>query len=224
MGTMTTAEPSSIAASRSLEECEAVVERGQHTFIEVGQALAEIRDARLYLGSHPSFEGYLKSRWGMGRSWAYSLIDASSVASSIQSQSGVRSSGHGKSQGVRSNGHFLDATKAAKLAKVPEEKRLEVWGSVVEEAEKSGEPVTVAKVKAAVDKVVPPKPKPPKVEKPKLPEIPVVESRPMANGLRVSHKERKEAWKAFGIVARYLQKKGVYDQYFQALDQVAGEF
>ncbi len=35
-------------ASRSLAQLEAIVEKGKTTFIEVGMALREIRDGRLY--------------------------------------------------------------------------------------------------------------------------------------------------------------------------------
>lgn len=45
-----------IHVARSLEENEAIIERGLATFVEVGTALAEIRDNRLYRESHGTFE------------------------------------------------------------------------------------------------------------------------------------------------------------------------
>jgi len=49
------------------------------TVFEVGVALAEIRGARLYRETHPTFEAYLDGRWGMSRSYAYRQIDAARV-------------------------------------------------------------------------------------------------------------------------------------------------
>ena len=62
-----------------LAALEGVVERGLATFVEVGRALAEIRDARLYRESHATFADYLRERWDMGRSQGYRLIDAAAV-------------------------------------------------------------------------------------------------------------------------------------------------
>ena len=64
----------------SLPELERVIERGQQTFIEVGRALLEIRDRRLYRETHATFEAYCRERWGWGRSNAYELMDAARVA------------------------------------------------------------------------------------------------------------------------------------------------
>lgn len=59
---------------------EETVEHGRDTFIEVGKALQEIRDERLYRSTHVSFGDYLQDRWNMGRSQGYRLIDAAVVA------------------------------------------------------------------------------------------------------------------------------------------------
>lgn len=62
-----------------LVELEEVIDRGLAAFVEVGQALLEIRDSRLYLESHATFEDYCRERWGRGRRWAYQLIEAAEV-------------------------------------------------------------------------------------------------------------------------------------------------
>ena len=59
-----------------LAELEAVIERGQQTFIDVGNALMEIRDQRLYRATHATFEAYCKERWGWSRISAYRHIEA----------------------------------------------------------------------------------------------------------------------------------------------------
>lgn len=71
-----------------LSELEDCIERGLQTFVEVGTALAEIRDSRLYRDTHGTFEDYCRKRWGLTRSYAYEIMDASAVAKN------VRNSGH----------------------------------------------------------------------------------------------------------------------------------
>lgn len=66
-----------------LAELEAVVDRGLRTFVEVGQALIEIRDSRLYRETHVTFEAYLDGRWGMARAHGYRLIDGARVAAAL---------------------------------------------------------------------------------------------------------------------------------------------
>ena len=61
-------------------QCEAVIERGLGTFMEVGTALATIRDARLYRVKHATFEDYCRERWNLSRPRAYQLIDAADTA------------------------------------------------------------------------------------------------------------------------------------------------
>ena len=63
-----------------------VIDRGVQTFIDVGNALAEIRYSRLYRQSHGRFEDYLRERWDMSeRSRGYQLIDAAGVARQLVS-------------------------------------------------------------------------------------------------------------------------------------------
>ncbi len=66
-----------------LERCEAVIERGQKTFYEVGMALKTIRDARLYRDTHKTFEEYCRERWGFERAQAYRFIESSSVIANL---------------------------------------------------------------------------------------------------------------------------------------------
>lgn len=66
-----------------LARCEAVVARGVLTFIEVGNALMEIRDRRLYRAAHRTFAEYCAERWGMSRQRAYQLMGASDIAANL---------------------------------------------------------------------------------------------------------------------------------------------
>jgi DNA modification methylase len=78
----TATELSPLERTRFLD-LERVVERGLDAFVAVGQALLEIRDARLYRETHESFEAYLDERWGICRSRGYQLIDAAKVAAAL---------------------------------------------------------------------------------------------------------------------------------------------
>lgn len=69
-------------STRTLADCEAVIRRGLNSFIEVGEALMEIRDNRLYREKgFGRFEDYCHQEWGWKHSHAYRLIDSAQVAS-----------------------------------------------------------------------------------------------------------------------------------------------
>jgi 16S rRNA G966 N2-methylase RsmD len=63
-----------------LQQNESVIERNLGTFVEVGTALAAIRDARLYRADHATFEDYCRARWSLSRPRAYQLMDAADTA------------------------------------------------------------------------------------------------------------------------------------------------
>ncbi len=67
----------------ALAECERVIERGLKTFIEVGDALARIRDERLYRETHATFEDYCRARWGFDASRARQLISAAKTVTLV---------------------------------------------------------------------------------------------------------------------------------------------
>lgn len=75
--------PLTKAENKRLVECEGVIERGLNTFYEVGAALAEIRESRLYRISHGTFEDYCRERWGMNRAHANRLISAAGVVDNL---------------------------------------------------------------------------------------------------------------------------------------------
>ena len=72
-----------LAESLTLAECEAVIERGLQTFVEVGNALLTIRDGRLYRAIAGTFEDYCRERWNMSRPRAYQLIDAAMTVNNL---------------------------------------------------------------------------------------------------------------------------------------------
>jgi hypothetical protein len=69
------------AETREREKCEALICKGWDTFLEVGQALATIRNKRLYRDQHATFEDYCRQKWEFSKSHANRLIEAAVVAS-----------------------------------------------------------------------------------------------------------------------------------------------
>ena len=72
-----------VSEETKLREYEIAIERGVRTFVEVGCALAAIRDERLYRAEHGTFEEYCRERWGIERRQAYRLIDAAATVTNV---------------------------------------------------------------------------------------------------------------------------------------------
>ena len=66
-----------------LTELEDVVERGIEVFCEVGMALAEIRDSKLYRETHRRFGDYVRERWGFSARRARQLVRAAEVGTTV---------------------------------------------------------------------------------------------------------------------------------------------
>jgi hypothetical protein len=63
-----------------LNELETLIAHNQEGFCQIGQALKEIRDGRLYKEAlFETFEAYTRARWDIGRSQAYRLIKSYEV-------------------------------------------------------------------------------------------------------------------------------------------------
>lgn len=71
------------AETLRLEALEGIIKAGKDAFLEVGKALAEIKESRLYRDDFPSFKAYLDARWGISRGHAYRLIDAAEVKAEL---------------------------------------------------------------------------------------------------------------------------------------------
>jgi len=108
------------AALVTLADCEQRIERGLKSFVDVGEALATIRDSRLYRRTHATFEDYCRERWGFSDRRASQFIEAASVVPKIL--------GTGLPVPVVES-------QARALAAVPEPERAEVWREAVERTE-----------------------------------------------------------------------------------------
>lgn len=124
------------AEAADLATLEARVREGFGAFMDVGQALAEIRDRKLYRKTHSTFEAYCRERWDIGRNWANKQIAAVGVVASL--------------------GSFLpklpESEKVARpLAPLPVKERRKAWKRAVKAA--AGKPVTAEIVKEVVREV-----------------------------------------------------------------------
>lgn len=66
-----------------LQDLEYRIKQGLATFLEVGAALARIRDDHLYRATHSTFEKYVSDRWGMSRSYAHRQIAAAEICQTL---------------------------------------------------------------------------------------------------------------------------------------------
>lgn len=72
-----------VSEKQRFEELETTIEKGINTFYEVGSALLEIRDSRLYRQEYKTFEEYCQNRWNIERRHAYRLIEATQVIENV---------------------------------------------------------------------------------------------------------------------------------------------
>lgn len=113
----------------SLKKCEAIIEKGLKTFIEVGRALMEIRNDRLYRATHKTFEAYCQAKFALKRERAYELINASETANSLPKEEANK----------------LTESTAKVLKKVPANKRAEILSKAEKAAKAKGKVIPTAK-------------------------------------------------------------------------------
>ena len=65
--------------SVTLRYREKVVAEGLESAREVGEALRDIRDQKLYRGTHATFAAYCQDRWGLGTSAVYQFIHHANI-------------------------------------------------------------------------------------------------------------------------------------------------
>ena len=108
-----------------LIEQEKLIESGLKSFYEVGKALMEIRDKKLYKEKYSTFEIYCRDRWQMSRPRAYQLIEGSKIKEILSTIVDKIPEG-----------------QARELAKVEPEKQAEVYQTVIDKTE--GKPTAKA--------------------------------------------------------------------------------
>jgi hypothetical protein len=124
--------PLSNHEEKRLQECESIITKGLATFIDVGNALAEIRNRGLYRADHKTFESYCHDRWNLKRQRAYELMGASEVVKNLSEISDML---------PKKESH------AAVLLKLSPEEQREVWLEVMGDA--AFNPVSLSKLTAS---------------------------------------------------------------------------
>ena len=122
--------------SPRLSELETVIERGLKTFVQVGEALAEIRETRIYKPLYGSFEAYCQERWGWNARRARQIIGATEVVETLE----------------RYNCTALPSNEGQSrpLVSLPESEQPAAWERAQELAAENSEPVRARHVEQAV--------------------------------------------------------------------------
>lgn len=123
-----------------LENLESIIDGGLKSFVEVGRALLEIRDGRLYRTTHMTFEDYCQERWDMTRQHANHLVAAAVVVDNLETTVS-------KPENER---------QVRPLTRLPEDERASAWKEAVASAP-NGKP-TAAIVEQVVASRLPDEP------------------------------------------------------------------
>lgn len=119
-----------------LSKLEQKIDSGLKTFLEVGRALKEINELKLYRELAVSFEKYVNQRFKIGRAYAYRLMHAAQLDETLEvSPIGDKP---------------VNESQFRALAKVDGNKLCEVWEKAVETAHKSGKTVSAKLIKDTV--------------------------------------------------------------------------
>lgn len=111
---------------KRLEQLEGVVVENFKSFVQAGQALAEIRDRQLYRERDITFDRYVKGLFDIGARRAYQLIDAANVVQNVNNCS----------QDIYIDMVPMNEAQARPLARLRPEQQVSVWKAAVEQAPK----------------------------------------------------------------------------------------
>jgi DNA N-6-adenine-methyltransferase (Dam) len=99
----------------TLQNAEVRIEKGLQSFVEIGAALKQIQENKLYRADYSTFEQYLETRWGMSREQGYRNMSAATVA-----------------QNLLPIGNIPTAESQLRLlSPLPEEQQREVWRDAI---------------------------------------------------------------------------------------------
>lgn len=130
------------------EKLEARIDAGLQSFFDVGSALLEIRDNRLYRQDFFTFKDYCQERWDLSRPYAYQLMDATVIREQL------------KEQGVATLPQNERQVRPLSRLKTPEE-RVQAWEQATKMSAMADKSPPESAVKRAVEAKLPqPKPNP----------------------------------------------------------------
>lgn len=121
-----------------------IVEDGLGKFIEVGSALLQINERKLYRETHQSFEAFVSEKWGISRAHAYRMIEAAAIRAELSPIGG-----HSEIVNEITNERQL-----RELAKVGTESLPEIVEKIAEKCEAEGCKPTAKVIKSVVDEAL----------------------------------------------------------------------
>ena len=131
----TAGEIISMEESADLVRLERTIKAGLDTFLEVGNALAEIRDRKLYRVEHKTFEDYCRKRWNFSANYARRLMFAAEIVEMVP---------------IGTKSLITTESQARELSKVAPERRAEV---VAAAAKSTNGNLTANAIRAATEAV-----------------------------------------------------------------------
>lgn len=104
-----------------LYQLEETIRQGLNTFVDVGNALLEIRDKRLYRQEYSTFEEYCNKQWNFSRNYAKRIMRSAEVIDNLQSVP---------------IGTLLPQTESQTrpLTSLEPDEQVEVWQQIVEDS------------------------------------------------------------------------------------------
>jgi hypothetical protein len=143
-----------------LSELENIIRTGLATFVEVGNALLEIRDSKLYRSSYSTFEEYCHNKWQISRPRAYQLIEAAEIVGNLSTIVDTQSSNNESQVGSSPIGADLPLPKneaqVRELAGLEPEQQREVWQEATQTAPEGK--LTAGHIKQVREKIAAPSP------------------------------------------------------------------
>ena len=141
----------------SLQEQEAIIERGITSFVEVGLAMRRIKDDLLFVSAGcDSFHEYAATRWGFDRSYTQRLMAGAHTVALLDR--GGPPGGGPPSEGVvrplakllNEAGRFDPTTQELQDPKAGERAVITAWRQVVTAHDDPAKPITAREVRAVL--------------------------------------------------------------------------
>ena len=125
---------------------ESVIDKGLDAYLAVGQALLAIQQKKLYRATHRRFQDYVKDRFAISQSNSYRLMEQSETF--LRLEEAIQEAGLATTLPLPTVGKHLEV-----LTQLPEAQRASVWQKVVEEAAKTGKPITSKTIRQQADQL-----------------------------------------------------------------------
>jgi len=132
-----------VAEEAKLEQYESVIRQGLGGFILVGKSLKGISDEKLYRAKFETFDDYCRQQWGLGKQYAYRLIEAYTITEALKS--GLEKSPIGD------NRLPTNESQVRPLGPLEPEKQVKAWQQVLKNCK--GKPITADEVEAVASKL-----------------------------------------------------------------------